>query len=63
MPRPVVLVRASNAEDLMGLVNKNEEAKVTIDIMMEVQKWVSRERESRCGTILLRNIVSELGSP
>ncbi|XP_076129828.1 E3 ubiquitin-protein ligase RNF43 [Alosa pseudoharengus] len=36
---PVVLVRASNAEELMGLVNKNEEAKVEIEIMVEVQKW------------------------
>ncbi|KAL2095068.1 hypothetical protein ACEWY4_009787 [Coilia grayii] len=39
LARPVVLVRANNAEELMGLVNKNEEARVQIDIMMEVPKW------------------------
>ncbi|XP_059404876.1 E3 ubiquitin-protein ligase RNF43-like isoform X2 [Carassius carassius] len=38
-PRPVVLVKSSDAEELMGLVNKNEEAMVFIDIMMETQKW------------------------
>uniref|UniRef100_A0A8C1NUD4 RING-type E3 ubiquitin transferase n=1 Tax=Cyprinus carpio TaxID=7962 RepID=A0A8C1NUD4_CYPCA len=39
LPRPVVLVKSSDAEELMGLVNKNEEAMVFIDIMMETQKW------------------------
>ncbi len=41
LPRPVVLVKSSDAEELMGLVNKNEEAMVVIEIMMETQKWVS----------------------
>nr|XP_043898704.1 E3 ubiquitin-protein ligase RNF43 isoform X1 [Solea senegalensis] len=39
LPRPVVLVEAEDAEELMGLVNKNEEAKVRIEIMMEQSKW------------------------
>ncbi|XP_065107185.1 E3 ubiquitin-protein ligase RNF43 isoform X1 [Paramisgurnus dabryanus] len=39
LPRPVVLVKSSDAEELMGLVNKNEEAMVLIDIMMEAPKW------------------------
>ncbi|XP_051523451.1 E3 ubiquitin-protein ligase RNF43-like isoform X2 [Myxocyprinus asiaticus] len=39
LPRPVVLVKSSDAEELMGLVNKNEEAMVLIDIMMETPKW------------------------
>lgn len=38
--RPVVLVEAQGAEDLMGLVNKNEEANVVIEIKVE-PKWVS----------------------
>ncbi|XP_047462499.1 E3 ubiquitin-protein ligase RNF43 [Mugil cephalus] len=38
LPRPVVLVEAEDAEELMGLVNKNEEAKVVIEIKME-PKW------------------------
>ncbi|TKS83614.1 E3 ubiquitin-protein ligase RNF43 [Collichthys lucidus] len=39
LPRPVVLVEAEDAEELMGLVNKNEEAKVRIEIMMEQPRW------------------------
>ncbi|KAJ7997378.1 hypothetical protein DPEC_G00228360 [Dallia pectoralis] len=38
LPRPVVLVRAENAEMLMGLVNRNEEAKIHIDIKGEDTK-------------------------
>lgn len=41
LPRPVVLVEAEDAEELMGLVNKNEEAKVRIEIMVELPRWVS----------------------
>ncbi|KAG7279353.1 hypothetical protein CRUP_001261 [Coryphaenoides rupestris] len=43
LQRPVVIVKAENAEELMMLVNKNEEARVRIDIR-EVplpNKWVS----------------------
>ncbi|XP_033955483.1 E3 ubiquitin-protein ligase RNF43 [Pseudochaenichthys georgianus] len=36
---PVVLVEAENAEELMGLVNKNEEAKVTIELLVELPSW------------------------
>ncbi len=43
LPRPVVLVEADDAEELMGLVNKNEEAKVRIEIMVEQPRWVSTE--------------------
>ncbi|XP_077078598.1 E3 ubiquitin-protein ligase RNF43 isoform X1 [Siphateles boraxobius] len=39
LPRPVLLVKSSDAEELMGLVNKNEEAMVYIDIMMDPPKW------------------------
>ncbi|XP_067113331.1 E3 ubiquitin-protein ligase RNF43 [Osmerus mordax] len=39
LPHPVLLVEAENAEKLMGLVNKNEEARVQIDIIREVPKW------------------------
>ncbi|XP_017541189.1 E3 ubiquitin-protein ligase RNF43 [Pygocentrus nattereri] len=39
LPRPVVLVKAADAEELMGLVNKNEEAMVKIEIMVETPKW------------------------
>ncbi|XP_037543525.1 E3 ubiquitin-protein ligase RNF43 [Nematolebias whitei] len=38
LPRPVVLVNGENAEKLMGLVNKNEEANVVIEIKVE-PKW------------------------
>uniref|UniRef100_A0A672G637 RING-type E3 ubiquitin transferase n=1 Tax=Salarias fasciatus TaxID=181472 RepID=A0A672G637_SALFA len=38
LPRPVVLVEAEDAEELMGLVNKNEEARVVIEVKME-SKW------------------------
>ncbi|XP_042372644.1 E3 ubiquitin-protein ligase RNF43-like, partial [Plectropomus leopardus] len=39
LPRPVVLVEAEDAEELMGLVNKNEEAKVRIEIKGEQPPW------------------------
>lgn len=39
LPRPVVLVEAEDAEELMGLVNKNEEAKVRIEILVEQPRW------------------------
>ncbi|XP_061819275.1 E3 ubiquitin-protein ligase RNF43 [Nerophis lumbriciformis] len=39
LPRPVVLVDADDAEELMGLVNKNEEAQVCIEILVEQPKW------------------------
>ncbi|XP_071757859.1 E3 ubiquitin-protein ligase RNF43 [Centroberyx gerrardi] len=39
LPRPVVLVEAEDAGELMGLVNKNEEARVRIEIMLEQPKW------------------------
>ncbi|XP_036381745.1 E3 ubiquitin-protein ligase RNF43 isoform X2 [Megalops cyprinoides] len=38
LPKPVVLVQAKDAEVLMGLVNRNEEAMVRIEVMVEV-KW------------------------
>lgn len=44
LKKPVVMVKAGVAEELMGLVNKNEEAKVEINIMMETTKWVSLPR-------------------
>ncbi|XP_068077485.1 E3 ubiquitin-protein ligase RNF43 isoform X2 [Danio rerio] len=36
---PVVLVTSSDADELMGLVNKNEEAMVYIDIMIDSPTW------------------------
>ncbi|KAM6984273.1 E3 ubiquitin-protein ligase RNF43 isoform 1-T3 [Tautogolabrus adspersus] len=39
LPRPVVLVEAEDAEVLMGLVNKNEEANVRIEILVEPLRW------------------------
>ncbi|XP_028840759.1 E3 ubiquitin-protein ligase RNF43 isoform X2 [Denticeps clupeoides] len=39
LSRPVVLIRGSDAEDLMGLVNRNEEANVQIEIKFEPNKW------------------------
>ncbi|XP_037125402.1 E3 ubiquitin-protein ligase RNF43 [Syngnathus acus] len=39
LPRPVVLVYAEDAEELMTLVNKNEEAKVRIEILVEQPRW------------------------
>ncbi|CAL8306863.1 unnamed protein product, partial [Gadus morhua 'NCC'] len=39
LPRPVVIVKAGNAEQLMMLVNKNEEALVRIQIVLEPTKW------------------------
>ncbi|XP_062289339.1 E3 ubiquitin-protein ligase RNF43 isoform X1 [Scomber scombrus] len=39
LPRPVVLVQAKDAEELMSLVNKNEEAKVQIKILLEQHRW------------------------
>lgn len=41
LPRPVVLVEAEDAGELMGLVNKNEEAIVRIEIMLKPARWVS----------------------
>lgn len=41
LPRPVVLVESDDAEELMGLVNKNEEAIVRIDIMLNPPRWVN----------------------
>lgn len=38
-PHPVVLVEANDAEELMDLVNKNEEANVRIEFMMEPPRW------------------------
>ncbi|XP_056141475.1 E3 ubiquitin-protein ligase RNF43 [Lampris incognitus] len=39
LPHPVVLVEAEDAGELMGLVNKNEEASVRIEIKLEQPKW------------------------
>uniref|UniRef100_W5M5A2 RING-type E3 ubiquitin transferase n=1 Tax=Lepisosteus oculatus TaxID=7918 RepID=W5M5A2_LEPOC len=39
LPRPVVLVQARDAEVLMGLVNRNEEAMVQIEVKIEPNKW------------------------
>lgn len=40
LPRPVVLVKAEDAEELMDLVNKNEEAMIQIEFKMEMEnKW------------------------
>ncbi|XP_077597342.1 E3 ubiquitin-protein ligase RNF43 [Stigmatopora nigra] len=39
LPRPVVLVEAEDAEELMALVNKNEEAEVSIKILVEQPRW------------------------
>lgn len=47
LPRPVVLVEDNNAKELMDLVNKNEEAKVVIEIKME-PKWVSMQEQAGC---------------
>lgn len=51
----MVLVEAEDAEELMGLVNKNEEAKVRIEILIEQSKWVSTEYTSvkYCKVLLL----------
>ncbi|XP_015239169.1 PREDICTED: E3 ubiquitin-protein ligase RNF43 [Cyprinodon variegatus] len=38
LPRPVVLIKGRDAEDLMNLVNKNEEATVNIETEVE-PKW------------------------
>lgn len=46
LPRPVVLVEAEDAEELMGLVNKNEEAMVRIEVMME-PRWVSNRNDRK----------------
>lgn len=40
-------MRAKDAEQLMGLVNKNEEAKVRIEIMVEQPQSVSTETRAR----------------
>ncbi|KAK7925672.1 hypothetical protein WMY93_007982 [Mugilogobius chulae] len=39
LPRPVVLVEAENAMELMDLVNKNEEAMVQIEYNKKTNKW------------------------
>ncbi|CAL8363617.1 unnamed protein product [Lota lota] len=39
LPHPVVIVKAENAEELMMLVNRNEEARVRIEILVEPTKW------------------------
>ncbi|KAL0994787.1 hypothetical protein UPYG_G00127160 [Umbra pygmaea] len=39
LSRPVILVWAESAEELMGLVNRNEEATVRIEIKREEPKW------------------------
>ncbi|KAJ8412388.1 hypothetical protein AAFF_G00127240 [Aldrovandia affinis] len=39
LPKPVVLVQAKAAMVLMDLVNRNEEAMVLIEIMVEPPKW------------------------
>lgn len=65
--KPVIMVKAEDAEHLMGLVNKNEEAMVEISIMMETTKWVSRHENThrrrhtpRMGTdmLILRHLLS-----
>ncbi|XP_046695666.1 E3 ubiquitin-protein ligase RNF43 isoform X1 [Silurus meridionalis] len=43
LKKPVVMVKAADAEELMRLVNKNEEAKVEINFMMETPKWPQYE--------------------
>ncbi|XP_047665238.1 E3 ubiquitin-protein ligase RNF43 isoform X1 [Tachysurus fulvidraco] len=43
LKKPVVMVKAADAEELMGLVNRNEEANVEINIMMETPKWTPYE--------------------
>lgn len=40
LPRPVVMVESDDAEELMALVNKNEEAVVRIEIMVNPPRWV-----------------------
>lgn len=47
-----MLVEGKNAEELMGLVNKNEEAKVIIEVMAEQPKWVSTETRTHTPTSL-----------
>lgn len=37
----MVLVEGKDAKDLMDLVNKNEEAKVHIEVKVEPNGWVS----------------------
>ncbi|XP_056880940.1 E3 ubiquitin-protein ligase RNF43-like, partial [Takifugu flavidus] len=39
LPRPVVMVESDDAEELMALVNKNEEAVVRIEIMVNPPRW------------------------
>ncbi|KAJ8343004.1 hypothetical protein SKAU_G00329320 [Synaphobranchus kaupii] len=39
LPKPVVLVQAEAAVELMGLVNRNEGAMVHIEVMVEPPKW------------------------
>lgn len=47
LPRPVVLVESVDAEELMGLVNKNEEAIVRIDIMVNPPRSVIQTQQTR----------------
>lgn len=44
-----MLVDAENAEELMALVNKNEEAKVRIEILVE-PRWVSAGSQEHTDT-------------
>lgn len=46
LPRPVVLVESDDAEELMGLVNKNEEAIVRINIKLNPSRWVNETQQS-----------------
>uniref|UniRef100_A0A3Q3JGZ8 RING-type E3 ubiquitin transferase n=1 Tax=Monopterus albus TaxID=43700 RepID=A0A3Q3JGZ8_MONAL len=53
LTHPVVLVEAADAEMLMGLVNKNEEAKVHIEVMVEQLRWVRTETHAYLSGALL----------
>lgn len=46
LPRPVVLVESDDAEELMALINKNEEAIVRIDIMLNPPRWVNLTQQA-----------------
>lgn len=62
LPRPVVLVEAEDAEELMGLVNKNEEAKVRIELIVEQTRWVSTGTNTNtCLTLL--SLTGRRGTP
>lgn len=49
LPRPVVLVEADDAEELMGLVNKNEEA--IVRILVNPPRWVIHTHQHRIRTL------------